>query len=241
MRSALIRVIILLAVAAVTGTGYYLVKRLPEKKRDIPPPDIFNGSLYHATDASESPFDFTRHMRRLCNDIVTRCPEFYHIDMSRLLFTVAQSRTDRRSGLHAKVTPLRFQNGDIIQRRRRYDYQIQRYFVAGVEMLYLVGFCLPRFQNLSFDEKFVTIFHELYHIGPAFDGDIRRHAGRCCVHTHSKKGYDEHMKGMAREYLANGTNAALHTFLRLDFSQLEHRHGRVVGQIVPVPRLIPMT
>jgi hypothetical protein len=209
-------------------------------RKTLPPPEIFNGSLYHATDGQESPFNFTRHMRRLCEDIVTRCPEFYHIETSRLLFTVAQSRTSGRSGLHAKVTPLRFQDGEIIQRRRRRDYQIQRFFVNGVEMLYLVGFCLPRFQNLSFDEKFVTIFHELYHIGPAFEGDIRRHEGRCCVHTHSKKSYDEHMKALAREYLAKGVNPGLHAFLRLDFGQLEQRHGRIIGHIVPCPRLLPV-
>jgi hypothetical protein len=136
---------------------------------------------------------------------------------------------------------MRFRDGETVQKRRGRDYQIQRYFVAGVEMLYLVGFCLPRFQNLSFDEKFVTIFHELYHIAPAFDGDIRRHGGRCCVHTRSKKGYDEHMKGLAREYLSNGADPRLHEFLRLDFSELERRHQRVVGHAVPSPRLIPVS
>ena len=49
-------------------------------------------------------------------------------------------------------------------------------------MLYVMTFCLPRFLEQSFDDKFVTIFHELFHIGPSFDGDFRRHSGRCAFY-----------------------------------------------------------
>ena len=66
----------------------------------------------------------------------------------------------------------------------------RRIFVDGVEMLYLMTFCLPRFQNQPFEDKLVTLFHELYHIGPAFDGDLRRHAGRYAVHSGSQRRYD---------------------------------------------------
>ena len=53
----------------------------------------------------------------------------------------------------------------------------------GVEMLYILKFYLPRFQNEPFEEKLTTIFHELWHISSDFNGDIRRHSGRCYVHT----------------------------------------------------------
>ncbi len=52
-------------------------------------------------------------------------------------------------------------------------------------MLYLVTFCLPRFLDQDFDDKFITLFHELYHISPRFEGDLRRHEGRCALHSHS--------------------------------------------------------
>ena len=32
--------------------------------------------------------------------------------------------------------------------------------VADREMLYLMTFCLPRFLNRPFEDKFVTLFHE---------------------------------------------------------------------------------
>ena len=64
----------------------------------------------------------------------------------------------------------RLRDGRLSRRRRGVTFQIQRYFVDGREILYLVTFCLPRFLDLTFDEKFVTIFHELFHIGPSFNG-----------------------------------------------------------------------
>ncbi len=164
-----------------------------------------------------------------------------HIDVSRLLIGALQARSRRRHGLQARVTPLRFHGGALTRRRRDVTYQVQRFFVNGREMLYLVTFCLPRFLDQDFDDKFITLFHELYHISPAFEGDLRRHGGRCTIHTHSKRLYDSHMAELARGYLSNGADRSLHEFLRLDFAQLQHRHGGIVGVAVPRPRLVPVT
>jgi hypothetical protein len=189
----------------------------------------------------DQPFDFCSHVRALCADVVHHCPELRHIDLSRVLFGMTQARSGRRHGLQARVTPLRFRQGELTRRRRGGGlYQVQRYFVNGREMLYLVTFCLPRFLDQDFDDKFITLFHELYHISPNFEGDLRRHEGRCALHTHSKRLYDEHMADLARAYLSNGASKSLHAFLRLSFAQLQHRHGSVVGIVVPRPRLLPI-
>ena len=192
------------------------------------------------TGPTERPFDFCAHVRRLCADVAHRCDELRHIDVNRLLFGVTQARTGLRHGLQARVTPLRFRNGQLVRQRDGVEYQVQRYVVDGREMLYLVTFCLPRFLDQSFDDKFITLFHELYHISPAFDGDLRRLKGRCSLHSHSKQTYDAHMATLARAYLANGAPRDLHAFLRLDFAQLAARHGSVVGVFVPRPRLLPL-
>lgn len=197
------------------------------------PPWISTGPVHHA-------FDFSGHVRALCSDIVRHCPELKHIDVSCLLIGMTQARSGRRHGLQARVTPMRFRNGRLTRRRGGRPYQVQRYFVDGREMLYLVTFCLPRFLDQDFDDKFITLFHELYHISPDFDGDLRRHAGRCTLHTHSKRLYDAHMAHLARVYLSNGATRSLHDFLRLNFAQLQHRHGSVVGVVVPRPRLLPI-
>lgn len=188
----------------------------------------------------DQPFDFSGRIRRLCADIAFRCSELAHIDMSRVLVGVMQARSARAHGLQARVTPLRFHGGGLLRKRQGVRYQVQRYFVNSREMLYLMTFCLPRFLDQDFDDKFVTLFHELYHIGPAFDGALRRHPGRYAVHSHSQRGYDRHMAQLARHYLAEGADTSLHAFLRLDFAQLRQRHGEVVGVVVPRPKLIPV-
>src|SRR5207253_1927305 len=186
------------------------------------------------------PFDFCGHVQRLCADIAARCPELVQLDVSRMLFCMTQARSGRLHGLQARVTPLRFHHGALRRQRHRIPYQVQRYIVDGQEMLYLVTFCLPRFLDQEFDDKFVTLFHELYHISPDFDGDLRRHPGRFDVHSRSKKTYDKHMADLARAYLAGGADPALHAFLRLDFAQLQHRHGKVAAVVVPRPKLLPI-
>ena len=135
---------------------------------------------------------------------------------------------------------MRFRDGHLVRERDGISYQVQRYFVGSHEMLYLVTFCLPRFLDQDFDDKFITLFHELFHISPSFDGDLRRHSGRYCIHSHSKRRYDEQMSGLAREYLAGGADPSHYEFLRLNFAQLQHRHGSVVGVVVPRPKLIPV-
>jgi hypothetical protein len=185
-------------------------------------------------------FDFCTHVRQLCADIVARNEPLRHVDLSRILLAVTQARNGHAHGLQARVTPLRFRHGRLTRQRRGVTYQVQRYVVGGRDMLYLVTFCLPRFQDLDFDEKFITLFHELYHINPAFDGDLRRHQGRYSVHSRSQRRYDQHMAHLARAYLGSGADPSLHAFLRLNFAQLQHRHGSVVGVFVPRPKIIPV-
>jgi Putative phage metallopeptidase len=187
------------------------------------------------------PFNFCASMRRLCADIVARCAALRHVDVARLLFAVTQARNGRAHGLQARVTPLRFAEGRLTRQRRGVTYQVQRYFLGSHEFLYLVTFCLPRFLDQDFDDKLITLFHELYHISPAFDGDLRRHEGRYDLHSHSKKDYDRHMARLARAYLATRPDPALYGFLRLNFAQLQHRHGSVAAIVVPRPKLIPVS
>jgi hypothetical protein len=195
---------------------------------------------WHQTGPAGQPFHFCDAVRRLCTEVVARTPELAHIDVSRILFAFTQARNGRPHGLQARVTPLRFRDGQLTRRHRGTTFQVQRVFVDGREILYLLTFCLPRFLNQDFDDKFITLFHELYHIGTAFDGDLRRHAGRCTVHTRSQRRYDEQMAKLARAYLASRPGPDLHAFLRLNFAQLVARHGSVLGVVVPRPKMVPI-
>lgn len=195
------------------------------------PPWIDTGSHDH-------PFDFTATMSALIADVCQRVPEFHHIRVAELMIGFVRSRNNRASGLQARVTPLRFVGGQLTKQVRGQNYQVQRFLHHGADVLYLMAFSLPRFLNRPFDDKCVTIFHELYHIGPKFDGDLRRHQGRCAYHSGSKSKYDEHMAHLVRQYLAGQPEPRLHGFLRLTAKQLTQRHGRIVGLRIPRVRII---
>jgi hypothetical protein len=214
------------------------VRRIRHPASRRPPGDEVPAWL--PTGPRDRPFDFCGHLRRLCDDITSRCAELAYVDVPRLLFAVTQARNGRARGLQARVTPLRFRHGGLFRKRGGVTYQVQRYFLGDHEFLYLVNFCLPRFLDQTFDDKLVTIFHELYHISPKFDGDLRRHQGRYCMHSHSQRGYDREMAKLSKKYLAGNPDPALSAFLRLNFAQLERRHNGLVGIVVPRPKMIPI-
>ncbi len=185
-------------------------------------------------------FDFCRAMTDLCEDICRRHPEFQHVRMPQVAVTFAQTRSPVEWGIQARLTPLRFEGGAIAERRHGRWWTVQRVYHQGQESLYILTFFLPRFLNLSFEEKLVTVFHELYHISPHFNGDIRRFGGACYMHTGSQKSYDRQMAVFADEYLRMRAPEELLRFLRFDFPGLRSDSGEVVGLRIAIPRLIPM-
>lgn len=185
-------------------------------------------------------FDFCRAMTALCDDICRRHPDFRHVRMPEVAVTFAQTRSPVSWGIQARLTPLRFEGGAIVERRNGRLWTVQRLIHNGRESLYILTFFLPRFLNLSFEEKLITVFHELYHISPLFNGDIRRFSGACYMHTGSQKSYDLQMAAFADQYLKMGVASELLQFLRFDFSGLQQRCGHVVGLRIAIPRLIPM-
>lgn len=187
----------------------------------------------------DQPFDFSEAIRTLCTDIVARCEDLSHIIVPQILFTFTQARNGRRHGLQARVTPLRLRDGVLCRRYRGVSYRVQRFIVDEQEALYVMSFCLPRFLNLCWHEKFVTVFHELYHISPQFNGDLRRLRGRYAYHSHSQRDFDHQMALLARDYLATRPKPEIYAFMKLNFAQLQHRHGSVVGVVLPRPKLIP--
>ena len=180
-------------------------------------------------------------MRQLCTDIALRCPVFAHVKVESILISVTPSRNRKGYGLLARLTPMRFRNGAMKQRRGRTLFQPQRYYVNKREMLYILTFCVPRFLEQSLSEKLITIFHELYHISPKFDGDLRRHDGRYALHTHSKQGYDAHMAELVQDYLKTNPKLSEYDFLKYRTPELLQRHGNILATTVPRPHMIPVT
>ena len=187
------------------------------------------------------PLNFSVELRKLVTDVVARVSLFAHINPASILYTFTWSRTRSKYGLLARITPMRFQGGRVYKQVRGKLYQAERFFVDQQELLYVFTCCLPRFLDQSFEEKWITIFHELYHIGPKFDGDLRRHDGRYKYHTHSQKGYDAEMSKLVRDYLAKHPDPSQFAFLHLTFDQLWSKSGGIYGIKIPRPRMIGVT
>ena len=125
--------------------------------------------------------------------------------------------------------------------RQGQKWAVQRLHDAnGREVLYILSFYLPRFLNLTFREKLTTVMHELWHIGPKFDGDVRRYRGRCFAHGSSQERYDVHVDRLVDQWLRGKPPETIYEFLRLNFHQLVADHGRVYGRKIPTPKLFPV-
>lgn len=186
-----------------------------------------------------SGFDFTFHVGRLCHDLCERLPQLNHIDMSRVAIRYCQVRKAVMHGVQATLTPLRFAGGSLATVRGGRRYSIERIFSpAGQEMLYLLSFYLPRFLNLPLAEKLATVIHELWHISPDFDGDLRRFSGRCYAHGHREEHYHAEMGQLAAQWLARSPPEEVYHFLHYDFRQLRARFGSVYGTRIATPKLI---
>lgn len=184
---------------------------------------------------------FTQAVRAVCVSMTERVPLLGHIDMRRVAVGFCQARKRVQHGLQASLTPLRFENGAraTVTRGRHYTCQAML-DPAGEEYLYLLNFYLPRFLDHSLGEKLTTIVHELWHISERFNGDLRRHNGRCYVHGPSQRDFDRTAARLAGQWLATEPAEELYAFLRYDFRGLSKRYGTVYGERYPTPKLVPI-
>lgn len=186
-------------------------------------------------------FDFCEAMRHLCADMTRRLPELRHINLTRVAISLCQTRKNVSHGIYASLTPLRFEAGAKTTVRRGRRYAVEAVIDSnGREYLYILSFYLPRFMTTSLEEKLSTVVHELWHISPAFDGDLRRHAGRCYAHGPSQKQYDALMDRLAQRWLALDPPSHLYDFLMGDCDELIAEHGRITGTRWPNPQLVPL-
>jgi hypothetical protein len=188
-----------------------------------------------------STLNLTLELERLIAHIAGHVEEFRHIDPRRVLVCVSSTRGGGVHGTYAKIHPLRFEDGTrrktVRRGLRRHDYEMPRITHHGVEMLYVVYFLVPRFLNLPFREKLITLFHELYHISAEFNGDIRRFPGKNYAHGSSTRKYNAYMGKLVDAYLGNLTDLGMMSFLEGDMEQIRGRFKAIVARKMAAPRL----
>ena len=180
------------------------------------------------------PFNYTNALAEVIRDIVETLEEFRYVDLDRVLVSFMQARQNSQHGTYASCFPLRFEGGETERMIRGRRYRMPSVVIEGREILYVLYFMLPRFhEEQDYHGKLATIIHELYHISPHFNGDIRRFPGKNFAHGHSREVYHAAMKRMADRYLAQSPRAREHTFLQEPFAELLQRPGGVVGRTIP--------
>ena len=185
-------------------------------------------------------FNYSAAMQAVCRDIVRHVDDLNHIRMEQVLIAVSQTRGAKRVKTYASLTGLRFPGGERVGQYKGHWCRIPEYRHERHEILYIMRFYLPRFQDMSFDFKLETIIHELWHIGPAFDGDHRRFPGRKCHHGSAADGFDREVRRLRAAYLGTSPDPDCLAFLKTTFDELHHRHGSVYGLRVRHPRLEPV-
>lgn len=185
--------------------------------------------------------NLSAELERLMADIAGRVEEFSHIDPRRVLVCVSSTRNGGVHGTYAKIHPLRFENGarskTIGRGLRKHAYEMPTISHRGVDMLYVVYFLVPRFLNLPFREKLITLFHEMFHISPEFNGDIRRFPGKNYAHGSSTKRYNAHMASLVDAYLEKHDPVGLTAFLEGDMAAVRERYKAIVGRKMAAPQI----
>jgi len=176
----------------------------------------------------------------LIHEMTIRVPHFGHIKSNQIIIRTSHERKRRGSGLLAYVLPMKFRDGCPVDLRRRgqreFHYAMIPVFVGGREILYIISFVLPRFYHLTLRLKLETVIHELYHISPSFNGDVRRLRGRSYLHGNSLKDYDETIRNLTDGFLQSSHRKASYAFLRGSFSSTRKRFSELATVRCPGPR-----
>jgi predicted metallopeptidase len=181
-------------------------------------------------------FDLAGELDRLVADIARVCRGFGHIDPARLLVGWTSSRR-RRFGTYATIYPLRFARGRTSVAARGTLWHLPRIVRDGHEILYVIMFYVPRFFALDARARLSVVFHELFHVSEAFDGDLRRFDGYRSAHGRSTAWFESRYQDELAVYVASRRARFFHDLLCLSHREIEARHGALIPRRVRRPIL----
>lgn len=185
---------------------------------------------------SATGFDFTGNMTLLVEDIVRTHPFFKHINIKNILIAISPSNGNK-NGVVAKLRPMLFEGGSRTKVVRGIEYAAPEVIINDTNILYIVYFHLPRFLNHGNGKtKLATVLHELHHISPLFNGDIRRYSGKNYAHGNSRKDFDDLISIYTDEYISYTTHHELNTFLKYKYNELKRKYGAIYGDMIRIPR-----
>jgi len=184
--------------------------------------------------------NITESLSCIIDHVVSSSTKLGHINMKRVLVCVGSNRVRSRGGTYGKLVPLRFMNGHDVAVFNGKRYAIPHMFHNNERILYLIYFYMPKFFDLPPFEKLKVIFHELFHISPQFNGDIRRMGNVKSTHGFSKKHYDSQFFDELSSFHETVRNSDIYRILEMDSIMLHRSFKKVYARRVPMPRPVLM-
>lgn len=161
------------------------------------------------------------------HDMIQNTDEFKNFDLNKILICCASNRKDCRGATYGKLLPLRFKDGAEIIKHNGKFYTIPKVKFNNTDILYVIYFYTPKFFSLSAKDKVNVMFHELYHINPEFNGDIRRMGKYKAAHGHSRKSFEEKYIEYADNFFDKIEDAPYYNFLKMDTHEI-HKQFKTV-------------
>lgn len=186
---------------------------------------------------NEDTIQITDFLSEIMNDISNEYEIFSHIIIENVFTAITTNRKNsRRSYTFGKCVPLKFRNGSDTILHRGHNFKMPEVFVDGKEILYILSFFNPRFFNLTFHEKLRVIFHEMYHIGENFDGDIRRFGKSGSAHGSSRKKFDSLFEAQRLDYARKIYNSPEADILAMNMNDLQNSFSAIEFSRIKIPK-----
>ena len=157
----------------------------------------------------------------IIHDIIKSTDEFKSYDINKILVCCASNRRDSKGAIYGKLQPLRFKGGSEIIKHNERHYAVPKVVLNNIEMLYVLYLYFPKFFNLTARDKINVLFHELYHISPEFNGDIRRMSNFKYAHGHSKEFFEAQYIEYASEYFNKINETSFYNFLQMNLEDIK--------------------
>lgn len=172
-------------------------------------------------------------------DLISKRYEiFSHISSERVMVCLTTNRDGSKGATYGKLLPLCYANGSqsVMYQQKKYTMPIVK--KNDVVLKYLLYLYMPKFFDLSVKSKLYVLFHELYHIGQNFDGDIRRMGRVKRTHGHSRKHYDSFFQKELKNFEDHIATTPYFNFLKMDSTFLKNNFQTINGFRLKMPKPI---
>ncbi|MDY6968141.1 MAG: putative metallopeptidase [Spirochaetota bacterium] len=180
--------------------------------------------------------NITDTLTNITDLIIHHTSIFKHIDLKRILICLSSNRGNSKNGVYGKLVPLRFKNGSEKIQYKGKIYAMPKIENNKLDQLYIIYFYFPKFFDIDPYHKLSVIFHELYHISPKFNGDIRRMGKVKASHGHSKKHFDSLFENEVQNFYKYISQSKYMNFLHMDGKTIHKKHNNVYCRRMKVPK-----